>query len=78
MPNTAATLKERLLTWQGLSPKKILKEIETEISKKITESGFDNLIILNVMENDKRGLGDITQDCIINRLTPLPDIPVKK
>lgn len=78
MPNTATTLKERLLTWQGLSPKKILKEIEAEISKKITESGFDNLIILNIMENDKRGLGDIIQDCIINRLTPLPDIPVKK
>lgn len=72
LSNIGTILRKRLVDWRGFSEEQILEEIESEINKKISQSGFDNMTILDAMKEKKNMeiLGNTLQDSITNKSSP--------
>jgi len=66
-------LRKRLVDWIKTPVEDILKEIELEINKRISQSGFSNMSIFDAMKDksDIEMLGNKVQDCITNKSSPI-------
>jgi hypothetical protein len=66
----ATNLRKRLVDWRKVLPEEILKEIDLKIIESISQSGFNDMTILDAMKDEMEVLGNKVQDCITNKALP--------
>lgn len=70
LADIATILRKQLIDWRKTSPEEILREIDSKINESISQSGFNDMTILDAMENEMEILGNKIQDCITNKASP--------
>jgi hypothetical protein len=66
----ATDLRKRLVDWREILLEEILNEIDLKINESISQSGFNDMTILDAMKTNMEELGKKVQDCITNKSSP--------
>lgn len=70
LADIATILRKQLVDWRKTSPEEILKEIDLKVNESISQSGFNDMTILDAMKDEMQILGNKIQDCITNKSSP--------